>query len=69
MEVKTKIKHLKLLCLQGIKIHTNPEQVEQLMRTLYRPHNLYCIHVDRGADEQVSRQTDRQTDRQTEVQS
>jgi hypothetical protein len=25
-------------------------QTEKLLRTIYRPHNLYCIHIDRSAD-------------------
>ena len=28
-------------------------QVERLLRMIYRPHNLYCIHVDRKADTAV----------------
>ena len=34
----------------GIKMHQNAEQAEQLLRTIYRPHNIYCIHVDKKAD-------------------
>lgn len=30
-----------------IKMHTNADQGEQLLRTIYRPHNVYCIYVDR----------------------
>ena len=30
----------------AIKMHTNSHQVERLLRTIYRPHNFYCIHVD-----------------------
>ena len=33
----------------GMKMHTSPEQAEQLLRTIYRPHNVYCIHVDKKA--------------------
>lgn len=33
-----------------IKIHKNPEQMEQLFRNIYRPHNVYCIHVDAKQD-------------------
>ncbi|KAK3594761.1 hypothetical protein CHS0354_030700 [Potamilus streckersoni] len=29
-----------------IKMHQNPDQAEQLLRTIYRPHNFYCIYVD-----------------------
>ncbi|XP_077870453.1 beta-1,3-galactosyl-O-glycosyl-glycoprotein beta-1,6-N-acetylglucosaminyltransferase-like [Saccoglossus kowalevskii] len=31
----------------GILMYTSAHQVEQLLRTIYRPHNIYCIHVDR----------------------
>ena len=27
-------------------VYTNPVQVVRLLRTIYRPHNLYCIHPD-----------------------
>ena len=37
----------------GIRLHRSVEQVEQLLRTLYRPHNIYCIHVDRKADNSI----------------
>ena len=37
----------------GIKMHQNPEQVEQLLRTIYRPHNVYCIHVDKKSDNET----------------
>lgn len=30
----------------SIKMHENAYQMEQLLRTIYRPHNIYCIHVD-----------------------
>ena len=39
----------------GLKMHTAPEQAEQLLRTIYRPHNVYCIHVDKKADDAVLR--------------
>ena len=39
----------------GIKIHTALEQAEQLLRTIYRPHNVYCIHVDKKVDDAVFR--------------
>ncbi|XP_046344379.2 N-acetyllactosaminide beta-1,6-N-acetylglucosaminyl-transferase-like [Haliotis rufescens] len=29
-----------------IKVHKSPRQVEQLLRNIYRPHNVYCVHVD-----------------------
>lgn len=34
----------------AIKMHQNPGQVEQLLRTIYRPHNVYCVHVDKKTD-------------------
>lgn len=30
----------------AIRMHKNIFQVEQLLRTIYRPQNVYCIHVD-----------------------
>ncbi|XP_070195197.1 beta-1,3-galactosyl-O-glycosyl-glycoprotein beta-1,6-N-acetylglucosaminyltransferase 3-like [Littorina saxatilis] len=30
----------------GIKIHKAPDMFERLLRVLWRPQNLYCIHVD-----------------------
>ncbi|XP_070194660.1 beta-1,3-galactosyl-O-glycosyl-glycoprotein beta-1,6-N-acetylglucosaminyltransferase 3-like [Littorina saxatilis] len=36
----------------GLKMHTAPEQ---LLRAIYRPHNVYCIHVDKKADDAVFR--------------
>ncbi|KAL3857924.1 hypothetical protein ACJMK2_012549 [Sinanodonta woodiana] len=36
-----------------IKMHQNPEQAEQLLRTIYRPHNFYCIYVDGKASAEV----------------
>ncbi|XP_067672892.1 beta-1,3-galactosyl-O-glycosyl-glycoprotein beta-1,6-N-acetylglucosaminyltransferase-like [Haliotis asinina] len=34
----------------AVKMHTAPEQAEQLLRAIYRPHNVYCIHVDQKAE-------------------
>ncbi|XP_036367575.1 beta-1,3-galactosyl-O-glycosyl-glycoprotein beta-1,6-N-acetylglucosaminyltransferase 3-like [Octopus sinensis] len=34
----------------AIKIHTAPNQFERLLRAIYLPHNVYCIHVDAKAD-------------------
>ena len=28
-------------------VHKDAGQVERLLRALYRPHNVYCIHVDK----------------------
>ncbi|XP_061197712.1 beta-1,3-galactosyl-O-glycosyl-glycoprotein beta-1,6-N-acetylglucosaminyltransferase-like [Saccostrea echinata] len=35
-----------------IKMHTNADQGEQLLRNIYRSHNVYCIYVDRKAIKQ-----------------
>ncbi|KAK6183819.1 hypothetical protein SNE40_006414 [Patella caerulea] len=37
----------------GIRLYNSPEQVEQLLRIIYRPHNFYCIHVDTGSDKSI----------------
>ncbi|EDV28735.1 uncharacterized protein TRIADDRAFT_14428, partial [Trichoplax adhaerens] len=29
-----------------LTVHKNAEQVERLLRSIYMPHNYYCIHVD-----------------------
>ena len=34
----------------AIKMHKDAEQAEQLLRTIYRKHNVYCIHVDKKTD-------------------
>lgn len=34
----------------SILLYRNPEQAERLLRSIYRPQNFYCIHVDRSAD-------------------
>lgn len=36
-----------------IKMHTNADQGEQLLRTIFRPHNVYCIYVDRKTIKQI----------------
>jgi len=30
----------------SLLVHTGSEQVERLLRSIYRPQNIYCIHVD-----------------------
>lgn len=35
----------------GLKMHHHPEVAEQILRAIYRKHNVYCIHVDRRAEE------------------
>ncbi|OWF50253.1 beta-1,3-galactosyl-O-glycosyl-glycoprotein beta-1,6-N-acetylglucosaminyltransferase 3-like [Mizuhopecten yessoensis] len=37
----------------SIKLHRDPEQVEQLLRTIYRPQNVYCLYVDGKAHQIV----------------
>ena len=31
-------------------VHKDAGQVERLLRALYRPQNVYCIHIDKKAD-------------------
>lgn len=37
----------------NILFHKNTEQLERLLRVLYRPQNQYCIHVDRKTPDNV----------------
>ncbi|XP_029641998.1 N-acetyllactosaminide beta-1,6-N-acetylglucosaminyl-transferase-like [Octopus sinensis] len=34
----------------SIVLYKEPDQVENLLRAIYRPHNYYCIHVDNSSD-------------------
>ncbi|CAI9727854.1 beta-1,3-galactosyl-O-glycosyl-glycoprotein beta-1,6-N-acetylglucosaminyltransferase-like [Octopus vulgaris] len=34
----------------SIVLYKEPDQVENLLRAIYRPHNYYCIHVDKSSD-------------------
>ena len=34
-------------------MYTDAEQVERLLRAIYRPQNIYCIHVDRKSPSHV----------------
>lgn len=34
----------------SIVLYKEPDQVEKLLRAIYRPHNYYCIHVDKSSD-------------------
>ena len=36
----------------GILVYHNFDQVEQLLRLIYRKNNFYCFHVDEGADKE-----------------
>ena len=38
----------------SILFHQNLEQVENLLRTLYRPQNWYCLHLDADAPQVLS---------------
>ena len=37
----------------SILMHENVEQMERLLRMIYRPHNFYCIHADLKASQDV----------------
>ncbi|XP_078000486.1 beta-1,3-galactosyl-O-glycosyl-glycoprotein beta-1,6-N-acetylglucosaminyltransferase-like [Glandiceps talaboti] len=37
----------------SILMYKSVHQVEQLLRTIYRPHNIYCIHVDKKAPSEL----------------
>ncbi|XP_077999920.1 beta-1,3-galactosyl-O-glycosyl-glycoprotein beta-1,6-N-acetylglucosaminyltransferase-like [Glandiceps talaboti] len=37
----------------SILMYISVHQVEQLLRTIYRPHNIYCIHVDKKAPSEL----------------
>ncbi|KAL4224189.1 beta-1 [Mactra antiquata] len=37
----------------AIKVFNLPDQAEQLLRTIYRKHNVYCIHIDKRADDRT----------------
>ena len=39
----------------SILFHQNVEQVENLLRIIYRPHNYYCLHLDADASPVRSR--------------
>ena len=39
----------------SIVTYENVEQTERLLRAIYRPHNVYCIHLDRKAHWKVKR--------------
>ncbi|GAB1601121.1 N-acetyllactosaminide beta-1,6-N-acetylglucosaminyl-transferase-like isoform X2 [Argonauta hians] len=34
----------------SIVLYKDPDQFERLLRAIYRPHNYYCIHVDKSSD-------------------
>ncbi|CAD5113590.1 unnamed protein product [Dimorphilus gyrociliatus] len=37
----------------SILVYKSAEQTERLLRAIYRPHNVYCIHVDAKASESM----------------
>nr|KAG5711732.1 hypothetical protein BaRGS_023496 [Batillaria attramentaria] len=37
----------------GLKVHHVPDMVERLLRVMWRPHNFYCVHVDKKAPASV----------------
>lgn len=37
----------------SILIYKDVKQFERLLRAIYRPHNIYCVHVDKNASEDV----------------
>ena len=34
----------------SVLFHNSPQQIMRLLRVIYRPHNVYCLHPDRKAD-------------------
>ena len=39
----------------SILMHEYPDQAERLLRLIYRPHNFYCIHVDKESPLEVKK--------------
>ena len=37
-----------------LTVYTNPEQALRLLKAIYRPHNLYCIHPDANEGEELA---------------
>ncbi|XP_033748088.1 beta-1,3-galactosyl-O-glycosyl-glycoprotein beta-1,6-N-acetylglucosaminyltransferase-like [Pecten maximus] len=37
----------------AIKMHKSTDQAEQLLRLIYRPHNVYCLYIDKKASQKV----------------
>ena len=40
----------------GLMVYHNFEQIEQLLRVIYRPQNYYCFHVDKSSDDAFKEQ-------------
>ena len=39
----------------SINIHNNPQQIFRFLKVIYRPHNLYCLHYDRKAEDEMKK--------------
>ena len=39
-------------------MHKDVSLMERLLRNIYRPQHIYCIHVDSGASESVRKATE-----------
>lgn len=39
----------------AMNVHSNPQQIIRLLRVIYRPHNLYCIHYDQKTSDAVKK--------------
>ena len=39
----------------SVLMYKDIEQVERLLRAIYRPQNIYCIHVDKKTDNKIYR--------------
>jgi len=48
-------KELDLPLAFSILVYKDASQVERLLRAIYRPHNYYCIHVDKKSSNQLYR--------------
>ncbi|XP_067667948.1 N-acetyllactosaminide beta-1,6-N-acetylglucosaminyl-transferase-like [Haliotis asinina] len=46
MDKPVSVKETQLPIAYAMKVHKFPRQAEQVLRNIYRPHNVYCIHVD-----------------------
>ena len=39
----------------SINIHTDPQQIVRLLKSIYRPHNVYCVHYDQKSTSEVKK--------------
>ena len=37
----------------SISVYDHPQQIYRFLKVIYRPHNLYCLHVDQKADDRM----------------